>query len=32
MHGSWWIWLIVIVPPIVIGCYYTWRRYRHWFR
>lgn len=32
MRGSWWIWLIIIVPPVVAGAYYTWRRYRHWFR
>jgi hypothetical protein len=32
MRGSWWLWLIIVVPPVVVGTYYTWRRYRHWFR
>lgn len=32
MRGSWWLWLIIIVPPLVGGAYYAWRRYRHWFR
>jgi hypothetical protein len=32
MGGSWWISLIVLLPTIVVGGYYMWRRYRHWLR
>lgn len=31
MRGFW-IWVAIIIPPLVVGGYYMWRRYRHWFR
>lgn len=32
MRGSFLVWLLVIIPPVAVGGYYMWRRYRHWFR
>jgi hypothetical protein len=32
MRGSWLIIALVVLPSVVVGGYYAWRRYRHWFR
>jgi hypothetical protein len=32
MRGSFWVWVLILVPSLAVAGYYMWRRYRHWFR